>query len=260
MSRHVQEGDRLAVSFGELEANGQILRDRVFERDFAASHHVRQHECGEHLCHRADLEDCVAIERTRVLFTEPAVRNDPSASGSDYADDDADALALGIDAFNEYLANITVRWQNEYIRAVGRLGAKKCGHQADNDYRATHDPRAYLHHRRTPPIFQPTKVRLDQIPVRSPRRQRQNSRLELVEKRAGLHEHGKVPASLYRDECLRRRPDGVDERARETRGGGEVFGAYAKVSALLGLTAICAGYLPARRITRIDAASALRAE
>jgi len=35
---------------------------------------------------------------------------------------------------------------------------------------------------------------------------------------------------------------------------------YAQVSAILGLTAICAGYLPARRITRIDPASALRAE
>ena len=35
---------------------------------------------------------------------------------------------------------------------------------------------------------------------------------------------------------------------------------YAQVSALLGLTAICAGYLPARRITRIDPTSALRAE
>jgi putative ABC transport system permease protein len=35
---------------------------------------------------------------------------------------------------------------------------------------------------------------------------------------------------------------------------------YAQVSATLGLTAICAGYLPARRITRIDPASALRAE
>lgn len=35
---------------------------------------------------------------------------------------------------------------------------------------------------------------------------------------------------------------------------------YAQVSAILGLTAICAGYLPARRITRIDPTSALRAE
>lgn len=35
---------------------------------------------------------------------------------------------------------------------------------------------------------------------------------------------------------------------------------YGQVSAILGLTAICAGYLPARRITRIDPASALRAE
>jgi putative ABC transport system permease protein len=35
---------------------------------------------------------------------------------------------------------------------------------------------------------------------------------------------------------------------------------YVQVSAILGLTAICAGYLPARRITRIDPASALRAE
>jgi predicted permease len=35
---------------------------------------------------------------------------------------------------------------------------------------------------------------------------------------------------------------------------------YAQVSAILGVTAICAGYLPARRITRIDPAMALRAE
>ena len=35
---------------------------------------------------------------------------------------------------------------------------------------------------------------------------------------------------------------------------------YAQVSAILGLTAICAGYLPARRITRIDPTAALRAE
>jgi ABC-type antimicrobial peptide transport system permease subunit len=35
---------------------------------------------------------------------------------------------------------------------------------------------------------------------------------------------------------------------------------YAQVSAILGVTAILAGYLPARRITRIDPTSALRAE
>jgi hypothetical protein len=37
--------------------------------------------------------------------------------------------------------------------------------------------------------------------VRSSRRQRKNSRHELVEKRAGLHEDREVPASLDRDEC-----------------------------------------------------------
>ena len=35
---------------------------------------------------------------------------------------------------------------------------------------------------------------------------------------------------------------------------------YMQVSTVLGLTAICAGYLPARRITRIDPTSALRAD
>src|SRR5687767_8417133 len=109
MSRHVEEGDRLAVSFGKLDPGGQILRDRLFEGDLAASHHVRQDDCGEHLCHRANLEDGVAIQGARVFFTALAVRNDPSACGSDYADNHPDALSLGIDAFNGYLANITVR-------------------------------------------------------------------------------------------------------------------------------------------------------
>src|SRR6185436_15115003 len=57
----------------------------------------------------------------------------------------------------------------------------------------------------------------------SSRRQRTNSRHELVDKRAGLHEHREVSASLDRNECLPRRPDGFDECARETRGGGEIF-------------------------------------
>lgn len=35
---------------------------------------------------------------------------------------------------------------------------------------------------------------------------------------------------------------------------------FAQVSAILGVTTMCAGYLPARRITRIDPAAALRAE
>jgi ABC-type antimicrobial peptide transport system permease subunit len=35
---------------------------------------------------------------------------------------------------------------------------------------------------------------------------------------------------------------------------------YVQVSAILGLSAMCAGYLPARRITRMDPTSALRAE
>src|SRR5258708_7102883 len=62
-------------------------------------------------------------------------------------------------------------------------------------------------------------------PVTSSRRQRKNSRHELVEKRAGLHEHREVPASLDRNECFRWRPDGIDERARKTRGSGEIFSA-----------------------------------
>ena len=60
---------------------------------------------------------------------------------------------------------------------------------------------------------------------RSLRRQRKNSRHELIEKRAGLHKHRKVSASLDRDERLRWRPDGIDEGVRETPGGGEVFSA-----------------------------------
>src|SRR4029079_7975885 len=60
-------------------------------------------------------------------------------------------------------------------------------------------------------------------PVRSSRRQRTNSRHQLVDKRAGLHEHGEVPASVDRNEGLPRRPDGIDECARETGGGGEIL-------------------------------------
>ena len=47
--------------------------------------------------------------------------------------------------------------------------------------------------------------------ARSSRRERKNSRHELVEKRAGLHEYCEVPASLDRNECLRWCPDGIDE-------------------------------------------------
>jgi hypothetical protein len=59
--------------------------------------------------------------------------------------------------------------------------------------------------------FQLANIRGPQIPLRSSRRQRKNSRHELVEKRAGLHKHREVAASLDRDECLRWRPDGIDE-------------------------------------------------
>jgi hypothetical protein len=65
--------------------------------------------------------------------------------------------------------------------------------------------------RRMREALQLAKMRLPQIPLRSSRRQRKKSRHKVVEKRAGLHKHREVPASIDRDEWLRWRPDGIDE-------------------------------------------------
>src|SRR5437660_2569834 len=110
MSRQIQERDRTAVPFGDLD-RGQILRDRVRERDFTLSDHVSEQECGENFGHRANLKTGVAIQRSRVSLAAMAVRDDATALGSDHAYHDADAIFLPCDGgypFGEPLANISV--------------------------------------------------------------------------------------------------------------------------------------------------------
>src|SRR5258708_32428552 len=112
MSRKVQERDRTAIPFWDLNAGWQILRHRILECDFALSDHVSEQECRESFGHRANLKTSVAIQGLRVRLVEMTVRDNPSALRSDNADYDSDTIFLAgecVDPFGEHLANISIR-------------------------------------------------------------------------------------------------------------------------------------------------------
>ena len=127
MGRQVRERDRMAIAFGDLDASRQVLGDRIRERDFTLSDHVSEQESSEHLAYRAYLKTSVAIQVSRVTLVEMAVRNNPPALRSHYADDDADAIfwtGESVDPFDENFSNVSIRRENDHSRVL--LGLSSC--------------------------------------------------------------------------------------------------------------------------------------
>ncbi len=134
MGGEVDQGDLLAAALGDLHPSGQIFGDGIVELHFAALDHVGEQERGEHLGHRADLEDRPLVHRPAVGLVRDAVAHEPPAMGVDDAHHDADALMLRIDAVGQDPADLSVgrdhpglgrRCGRRRLRADGGGGAER---------------------------------------------------------------------------------------------------------------------------------------
>ena len=113
----------------------QIPHGRI-EPGVAPLDHVGQHEGGEHLGYRADLEDGVGIRRTGVIGGQPPVAHHAPAVSVHDADDEADGAAFAIDQPGQNLPDHVVGGDG---RRLGHGDVRRQQHGDGGDEHAIHD-------------------------------------------------------------------------------------------------------------------------
>jgi hypothetical protein len=93
-----------------MDVRGQIRRNRIRQRDFAAIGGVREQQRREDFRDGANLEDGIAVEWGSSILDGSTVADDSTSGGLENTHHDADSLAIGIDAFDEDLPNFSVGW------------------------------------------------------------------------------------------------------------------------------------------------------
>ena len=118
MRGEVDKGDGLTVALRDFDGGGKKFGDGIVELYFAMLDHVREKQRGKNFGFGADFEDGVAVEGARVAFFKMAIGDDAAAVGVDDADDDGDALVLGVDAVDEHLVNFGVGGYGGVLRSL----------------------------------------------------------------------------------------------------------------------------------------------
>ena len=87
---------------------GQKSGHRIVQGDIAGSDHVGQQQAGEGFGNRTDFKYRVAVSHSTVHAPGRAVRNDPETMPVDQPHDDADAIALDVDAVGQEFVDVCV--------------------------------------------------------------------------------------------------------------------------------------------------------
>jgi hypothetical protein len=82
----------------------------------------------EHFRRRADLENRIAVQRTRIALLQLPVGNHPPPMRPDNAHGDPDALMLHVDSIDEHLPNLGIRRHGRLTNGLGVGSGVKRNH------------------------------------------------------------------------------------------------------------------------------------
>jgi len=134
----------MAVSLGDFDVGGEIFRDRIRERDFTALDHVGEQKGGERFRHRADLENGVAIQRSRISSVAMAERDDPFSVRFDYAENYADVIFVRANSLDQDLPNLIIRREHAMNSGDTRRCACQDRHRHECSLEIFHEASALL--------------------------------------------------------------------------------------------------------------------